>query len=371
MAGDGSMDPRGDRSSGAYCTVSKQLADDVQEIAIKLGYRAKLRVEPPGTEGIRAVYRVLLSKGARGGGSGRTQTVNREAHHYRELYSGKVYCFSVPTGVFVTRRNGVVAVQGNTAFASYTVAEAQVFKPERDIFDDIITMRLLPALGFDGYKIRSNALVIEDATLKLQGLEVVQGMGDQVEPADLVKEVNAIAGLNLKVSKSAPDLKSKLAQAAAPPSALPPGATHTMDAQGNVKPINPQPTNPAGMPKPGAPTPTGGQPGSVKPKQIKTPLGNKVGQPLGRVGGMSKAEIEPIHGRDLALRALTALRKRDAAELAFTLNIVNSLDAAGRDAFDGFATDLSFIDSTFDPAGLSELSFATMAVLSGRPELMN
>ena len=122
---------------------------------------------------------------------------------------------------------------------------------------------------------------------------------------------------------------------------------------------------------PGAPTPTGGQPGSVKPKQLKTPLGNKVGQPLGRVGGMSKAEIEPIHGRDLAIRALTALRKRDAAELAFTLSIVNSLDAAGRDAFDGFATDLSFIDSTFDPAGLSELSFATMAVLSGRPELMN
>ena len=133
MAGDGTIDARADRKSGAYSTTSKQLADDVQEIAIKLGYRTKLRVEPPGTAGIRAVYRVLLSKGARAGGGGRTQAVRYAEHHSREFYTGKVYCFSVPTGVFVTRRNGVVAVQGNTAFASYTVAEAQVFKPERDV----------------------------------------------------------------------------------------------------------------------------------------------------------------------------------------------------------------------------------------------
>ena len=87
-----------------------------------------------------------------------------------------------------------------TAFASYVVAEAQVFKPEREAFDEIISMRLLPVLGYAGYKMRSNALVIEDATLKLQGLEVIQGMGNQVEPADIVDAVNDIAGLHLKVS---------------------------------------------------------------------------------------------------------------------------------------------------------------------------
>jgi capsid portal protein len=37
-----------------------------------------------------------------------------------------------------------------TAFASYVVAEAQVFKPERDAFDEIFTMRLLPAMGHFG-----------------------------------------------------------------------------------------------------------------------------------------------------------------------------------------------------------------------------
>jgi capsid portal protein len=68
-----------------------------------------------------------------------------------------------------------------TAFASYTVAEAQVFKPEREAFDMVISMKLLPAMGYEGYKMRSKKLVIEDATLKLQGMEVIQAMGDQVE----------------------------------------------------------------------------------------------------------------------------------------------------------------------------------------------
>ena len=114
-----------------------------------------------------------------------------------------------------------------TAFASYVVAEAQVFKPEREAFDEIISMRLLPVLGYAGYKMRSNALVIEDATLKLQGLEVIQGMGNQVEPADIVDAVNDIAGLHLKVSEAAPDLKTQMAQQQAAQNAAlqqPPGA---------------------------------------------------------------------------------------------------------------------------------------------------
>ena len=94
-----------------------------------------------------------------------------------------------------------------TAYAAYTVAEAQVFKPERDEFDTIMSMRLLPAMGYDGYRLKSKPLVIEDATLQLQGLEVISAMGDQVEPADVVAEVNKITGTNLKVSDDAPTLR--------------------------------------------------------------------------------------------------------------------------------------------------------------------
>ena len=251
-----------------------------------------------------------------------------------------------------------------TAFASYTVAEAQVFKPERDEFDNIMTMRLLPAMGYDGYKHRSKPLVIEDATLKLQGIEVIQTMADQVEPGDIVEAVNEVAGLHLKVSKNAPDLAAKLQAQQPPPTALNPNATHTMDAQGNVKPINPQPIDPSkgGGIVPGSPKPTGGGPGGVKKPQLKTPLGNKVQQPIGRA-----VKLDGMNGRELALQALKALRKRDLTELAHTLSIVNSFDTAGRAQFYDFASDLSFLDNTFDPAGLAELSAATMAAIAGQP----
>jgi hypothetical protein len=35
-----------------------------------------------------------------------------------EQYKGKVWCFTVPTGLFITRRNGKITVQGNSGFAN-------------------------------------------------------------------------------------------------------------------------------------------------------------------------------------------------------------------------------------------------------------
>ena len=64
---------------------------------------------------------------------------------------------------------------------------------------------------------------------------------------------------------------------------------------------------------------------------------------------------------------MKALRKRDMEELAFSLSIVNSLDAAGRAQFNEVVGDLSFVDNSFDPQGLAELSACTLAVMSGHP----
>ncbi|NDB86387.1 MAG: hypothetical protein EB127_27370 [Alphaproteobacteria bacterium] len=33
----------------------------------------------------------------------------------KQHYNGKVWCFTVPTGLFVTRRNGRISIQGNSA----------------------------------------------------------------------------------------------------------------------------------------------------------------------------------------------------------------------------------------------------------------
>ncbi len=80
---------------------------------------------------------------------------------YQEQYTGMVYCFSVPShGFFVTRRNGKVAIQGNTADAALNFAEMQVFQPERENFDFIINRRiLLQEFGTHSWRFMSNAPV--------------------------------------------------------------------------------------------------------------------------------------------------------------------------------------------------------------------
>jgi PBSX family phage portal protein len=86
-----------------------------------------------------------------------------------------------------------------TAFASYTVGEAQVFRPERDEFDEVISVKLLPAMGFGDYRMQSKPLNIEDATLKLQGIEVAIST-EQVDAAEVLDAINETVGTNLKVS---------------------------------------------------------------------------------------------------------------------------------------------------------------------------
>lgn len=86
-----------------------------------------------------------------------------------------------------------------TAFASYTVTEAQVFKPERDAFDEKITMTLVHGLGYYGYRMESKPTIIEDATLKLQGIELALTTG-YIEMEDTVDEINEACGISLKYS---------------------------------------------------------------------------------------------------------------------------------------------------------------------------
>lgn len=107
-----------------YSTVSKQLADDVYELAYKLGFVPNICVSVAKKSDTRIVteYIVMWSdtnygnypiintceKKANNGGGARVNEVD---------YNGVVWCFEVPTGLFVTRRNGKVTVQGNSKYA--------------------------------------------------------------------------------------------------------------------------------------------------------------------------------------------------------------------------------------------------------------
>jgi len=92
-----------------YTTISKTLADDVQEIAFKSGYNVRILKEK--TKNVNIVYRVRFSEGKWSKGN---EPRLKKHHISRVPYKGKVWCFTVPNGFFVTRRNGKIAIQGNS-----------------------------------------------------------------------------------------------------------------------------------------------------------------------------------------------------------------------------------------------------------------
>jgi len=117
-----------------YLTSSKQLAQDIEEIAFKCGYttsvamrtvkqiqenKSKKYFNKTGHEYITKhdQYILTLSKGFKG--KYPTLETKREDKNGKEItkksYSGKVYCFTVPHGLFVTKRNDKITIQGNSA----------------------------------------------------------------------------------------------------------------------------------------------------------------------------------------------------------------------------------------------------------------
>lgn len=94
--------------SSQYYTSSRQLADDVQELAVKCGCTASITEKMDQREEFlgRPRYTVNISSRAI---LDVTPDMRSEVQ-----YSGKVWCVTVPTGLFVVRRNGKAHVTGNS-----------------------------------------------------------------------------------------------------------------------------------------------------------------------------------------------------------------------------------------------------------------
>jgi hypothetical protein len=135
IEGDGTTDKRPGRSSKTYYTTSEQLANDVQVLALSLGYSAKIKetkqsknsFNPTGT-----IFRVHIS-----GNKDNIQTrLVYNKHVSIEKYEGVIYCYNVPNHLFVTRRNGKVTIQGNTANrATAQTLSRQLVDSVKDIQD--------------------------------------------------------------------------------------------------------------------------------------------------------------------------------------------------------------------------------------------
>ena len=141
MSGDENWDTRENRTSGAYFTTSRQLCDDVQELAFRLGYSASASSHYEAHGNRQAAYRVLLcdrkEHSLRKVGTARTP-----ASVSVEQYEGNVYCFEVPNHLFITRRNGKIGIHGNTAETANDAALSEGLAPRmawrKSIYDRLI-----------------------------------------------------------------------------------------------------------------------------------------------------------------------------------------------------------------------------------------
>lgn len=113
VGGDGSHIQNRKSQAYRYYTTSKQLANDVQEIVFKCGYSSSTyqrKIKSGATE-----YSVFWSE-AQDGRFPILMPNNKRPPQINVVnYSGKVWCLSVPTGLFITRRNGKITIQGNSA----------------------------------------------------------------------------------------------------------------------------------------------------------------------------------------------------------------------------------------------------------------
>lgn len=84
-----------------------------------------------------------------------------------------------------------------SVFASYTLAEAQVFAPERTEFDEVFNLTVMKEMTKGEYKIKSKPLRVADAETNLKALELAMN-GAAIPKKTLIENLNKIGSINLK-----------------------------------------------------------------------------------------------------------------------------------------------------------------------------
>lgn len=144
VQGDGSLHKHGNEYI-TYWTISKRLADDIQEIALKCGYAPRISPVTPESKkgfGKQMQYAVMWSeKSADNHRNTHGSFPNCNADPEKVPYKGKVWCVTVPNGFFVSRRNGLVTVTGNSG-------RILPLKPEFDLIEKRLLAGLMMSSAF-------------------------------------------------------------------------------------------------------------------------------------------------------------------------------------------------------------------------------
>jgi very-short-patch-repair endonuclease len=223
LAGDGYEHRHHGRKANnyVYCTSSKQLSEDIAEIAFKCGYSVKIvnrksRISNKkyfNEKGYEiatrhAQYEVQISNGFKGRKPTLCSKSLKYANKEKTLvpYSGKVFCFTVPHGIFVTMRNGKIAIQGNSAAVGVETlirrletwrnelaqwVEKNIFLPVAQMqgFVDVFKSKLVGETVYLYPRLKWNDLNLRDNTSKLQNLMQLHDKG-LISTQKLLEEFN-------------------------------------------------------------------------------------------------------------------------------------------------------------------------------------
>ena len=97
--------------SFSYYTISKQLADDVQEMAIKIGYFSQIYKRIFKNIKCNSIYRITVTENK----NSHWRIKSKSRKNKNEIYyNGNIYCVSVPNEVILVRRNGKPIFTGNS-----------------------------------------------------------------------------------------------------------------------------------------------------------------------------------------------------------------------------------------------------------------
>jgi len=222
-----------------------------------------------------------------------------------------------------------------TAFASYTVAEAQVFQPERDEFDEVVNTKIMKEIGGEGLVFRSLPLAVKDSETQLKAIELA---ADALSNEGKIDALNEISNLSLKMREGADD----------DPNPLP------MMGPG-MDPTNPDPMMPP-IGKTGGGLNTNGAPNGVTPAVKKADWDE---YPDNAPGLVALAEtVSEVMKRGVS-------SPEDAREMVRLSGLVASLSATEQRTFKSLLASMTIVDPSHDPRGTADLAACAFAVMSG------
>lgn len=261
-----------------YYTVSGKLADDMQTLAIQCGYFANPNKTMP-----NGVIPVSM-------GRNRSRIVIVAKHRSRVPYSGIVWCVTVPNGIIITRRNGKMAISGNSNFAGALVKEGPMDKSvgcsQAGLIEDDIEI-LERALQVAARAGRLSEDVLEKLAINVQAPNAIARNRIQDAQADEIYNRNGACSTETMCERGGFDPEIEMPRIKAnPPPAL-------VAAQASANPTGTGDTRSHQAPKYGKPTARG------------VPAGSETGpgaNPQKAEEGLDEGAYEP-HAQDKPTQA--------------------------------------------------------------------